>query len=187
MQIGCVLMASGFGTRFGSNKLLAQADGVPLIQRAIAALPVSLFAKAVAVSQYDEVLAPAQQAGFIPLYNSWAAQGISASIRLGLCALREMDGVLFSVCDQPWLTEESVRRLLAGFEASPDHIVALSHAGQRGNPVLFPRSLFPELLALSGDTGGGAVIQAHPDLLCTVEAADPRELDDIDRPEDLNS
>lgn len=185
MDIGCILMASGFATRFGSNKLLAQVDGVPLIQRVLSALPAALFAKAVAVSQYDEVLGPADRAGYLPLYNSWSAQGISASIRLGLCALREMDGVLCSVCDQPWLTAGSVQRLLEAFEANPTQIIALSQNGQRGNPVIFPKALFPALLALAGDTGGGAVIQAHPDLLLLVEAADPRELDDVDTPEDL--
>ena len=39
------------------------------------------------------------------------AQGQSASVRLGLGELLELDGVLFCVCDQPWLRRDSVERL----------------------------------------------------------------------------
>ena len=59
MEIGCVLLCSGYGRRFGSNKLLALLDGVPLYRRAFAALPPTLFTKAVVTSQYGEILAQA--------------------------------------------------------------------------------------------------------------------------------
>ena len=74
-----------------------------------------------------------------------------------------MDGALFSVCDQPWLTTESIIRLKNAFLESKTALCALSWRGVRGNPVIFPRDLFGELAALTGDTGGGAVIRAHPD------------------------
>lgn len=185
MRLGAVLMASGAASRFGSNKLLHPADGVPMIRRTFSAVPACLFETANVVSCYPEILALAEARGYRPIPNPQAGEGQSASIRLGLSPLRDMDGVLFAACDQPWLTRESVVRLLEAFAARPGRICALSWQGRRGNPAVFPRALFPALLSLSGEQRGGAVIRANRSMLCLVEANDPRELYDIDTPADF--
>ena len=95
-------MASGFGRRFGSNKLLAEVDGVPLYHRAMAALAPAEFDRAVVCSPYPQILAAGERFGFLPLYNGGAAEGISASIRLGLARMSDLDGVLFAVCAIQW-------------------------------------------------------------------------------------
>ena len=115
-----------------------------------------------------------------------AGEGIAASIRLGVAAMDGMDGALFAVCDQPWLTTESVRRLLDAFSDAGDAICALSWRGTRGSPVIFPACFFGELAALTGDTGGSAVLRRHPERLRLVEASSPRELMDVDTPADLS-
>lgn len=186
MKLGAVLMASGFSRRFGGNKLLWPVEGVPMIERAFAALPPSLFHRAAVVSSYPEILALARARGYQAISNPDAEQGQSASVKLGLSALGDVDGALFAVCDQPWLRRGSVERLLADFSARPDHICALGWKGRRGSPAVFPRALFPDLLALAGDRGGGAVIRANPRLLRLVEAQDGGELRDVDIPADLN-
>lgn len=183
MRVGAVLMASGFSRRFGSNKLLEPVEGVPMILRAFDALPAALFERAVVVSACPEILAMAGERGYLPIPNPGAAEGQSASIRLGLSELPDMDGILFAVCDQPWLRRKSVERLLERFSAGC--ICALSRQGKRGNPVIFPSSLFPELLALTGDQGGGRIIRANPHRLRLVEAEDVWELQDVDTPIDL--
>lgn len=184
MRLGCVLLASGYARRYGSNKLLTLRDGLPLYRRAFAALPPALFAKAVVTSQYEEILTAAGREGYLPLFNPRPWEGISAGLRLGLSALTEMDGTMFAVCDQPNLTTESIIRLIDYFLESPASICALSWAGRRGNPVIFPRTLYPELLSLSGDKGGSAVIKRHLELLRLVEASSAGELRDVDTPED---
>lgn len=185
MKIGCVLLASGSGERFGGNKLCARTEGLSLFSRALDVFPAELFAVRVVTSRYAPLLEEGRTAGWLPLYNPDAGEGISAGIRLGLQAAGEMDGVLFAVSDQPWLARESVARLTAAFAQEPSSITALSFRGKRGNPVIFPRDLFPELLKLTGDTGGSAVIRNHPGRLRLVEAADGRELRDVDTPGDL--
>ncbi len=185
MRLGAVLLASGAGRRFGGNKLLAPVEGVPLIQRALEAVPAELFCRAAVCSPYPEVLALAGERGFLPLYNHRAREGISTSICLGLSALWDMDGVLFAVCDQPYLTINSIIHMINAFRDSPASVCALAWAGKRGNPVLFPAELFPALSALTGDTGGSAVIKAHRDRLLLVEAGSPAELRDVDCPDDL--
>ena len=135
-------MASGFGRRFGSNKLLAEVDGVPLYHRAMAALAPAEFDRAVVCSPYPQILAAGERFGFLPLYNGGAAEGISASIRLGLARMSDLDGVLFAVCDQPSLTTKSIIRLKKSFLESPHAIYALSWQVRRVNPVVFPPDLF---------------------------------------------
>lgn len=185
MRIGAVLMASGSGSRFGSNKLLREIRGVPMIRRAFAAAPARLFDRAMVVSSHPEILALAEERGYDAVPNPQAAEGQSASLRLGLSRLLDMDGVLFAVCDQPWLRVESVERLVEAFRARPDRICALSWQGRRGSPVIFPSDTFPDLLALTGDRGGREVIRANPARLILVEAGGPEELRDVDTPLDL--
>ena len=185
MKIGAVLMASGAAHRFGSNKLLHEVDGVPMIQRTMQAVPARLFDRAGVASSYPEILSLAEQSGYLPIPNPSAAEGQSASIRLGLSALKDMDGVLFAVCDQPWLKQESVIRLRMDFSEHPGCICALGWQGRRGNPVIFPKAFFPDLLSLSGDQRGAALIRSHKELLRMVEVASASELRDVDAPENL--
>lgn len=185
MKVGLILMASGAGLRFGENKLLRTLDGRTLAERAMDACPAARFSPAAVVSRYPEILALAEARGYLALENPGAEEGISASIRVGMARMGDADGALFAVCDQPWLTWESVARVLSAFEVRPDSICALSWDGKKGNPCLFPRRFFPELSALTGDTGGGAVIRAHPASLHLVEALAERELRDVDTPGDL--
>ena len=107
------------------------------------------------------------------------------SHRLELSELLDMDGVLFSVCDQPWLSMKSVERLLEHFRAFPDRNCALSWQGKRGSPVIFPVYAFHDLLELTGDQGGQKIIQANSRSLHLVEAIHPKELQDVDTPFDL--
>jgi len=185
MRVGAVLMASGAAARFGANKLLHPVGGVPMIRRAFSAVPARLFETASVVSCYPEILALAAEQGYRPIRSPEAEEGQSASIRLGLAGLMDMDGVLFSVCDQPYLRRSSVVRLLEAFSECPGRICALSWQGRRGSPVVFPSALFPALLALRGEQRGGAVIQANQSLLRLVEADASQELQDVDTPMDL--
>ena len=185
VRVGCILLASGFSRRFGGDKLLSLLDGDPLYSRAFAALPARLFEKAVVTSRFPEILDSARGAGYDALENLRADEGVAAGIRLGMEHMAGMDGVLFAVCDQPWLTCGSAERLLAEFCCHPHSIAALSWEGRRGNPVIFSADLFPELCLLTGDRGGSAVIKRHPDRLRMVEAGNARELHDVDAPDDL--
>jgi len=182
LKLSAVLLAAGLSRRYGANKLLAEVDGLPLYRRAFAALPPALFSSAVVTSQYGQILVDAAREGYLPIQNCHPWEGVAAGIRLGLQAAWHSDGALFAVCDQPNLTTDSIIKLLNAFQESPDRIHALAFQGKKGNPVVFPKALYPELMALSGDTGGSAVIRAHRDLLTLTEVSDPAELVDVDTP-----
>jgi len=186
MRIGCVVMAAGMGSRFGGNKLAAELDGKPLIRRALEAVPAAQFFAVVVVSQYEDIEELAGQFGFAAIHNDRPDLGLSRTIRLGTEAMRGCDGILYMVADQPKLRQETVAQLVEVWRQHPDKIVGAGHDGRRGNPNLFPARFFPDLMALSGDHGGSAVIRAHEEDLLLVEA-DPAELFDCDTPEALDA
>lgn len=183
-QVGCVVMASGWSRRFsGENKLLLPVDGKPMIRHTLEKLAALPLERVTVVSRYEPVRAMAAEYGFQALDNPLMLQ--SDTIRLGLAEMTEMDGCMLCVADQPYCTRESMEALLRLFRENPDRICRLSFRGQPGNPAIFPRALFAEISALTGDTGAREVIRRYPDRVLMLETADAEELHDIDRPEDL--
>ena len=179
MKIGCVVMAAGNARRFGENKLAARFQGKSLIRRTLEAVPGDVFDSTVVVTQYPEIAELANEFHFAANRNEHPDFGISHTIELGLTKLRECDGVLFLVSDQPLLRRESVAELAELWKRQPDKIAALGHGGVRGNPCLFPARFFPELLELREDRGGNAVIRRHEEALVLLEV-DGAELYDVD-------
>lgn len=184
-MIGCVILAAGSAERFGSNKLLTDISGKPMIDRAFDAIPAEKLSDIIVVTQYDAIAELADQRGFRTIINHHPELGISRSVMLGTTALKDhCDGILYQVADQPWLKRESVSRMIDVFRNHPDHIVSMSSSEKRGNPCIFPKAYFNELCALSGDKGGRAVIERHEDHLILFEVS-AVELTDVDTPKDI--
>ena len=179
MKLGCVVMAAGNARRFGENKLAARFRGKSLIRRTLEAVPQNVFDAVAVVTQYPEITKLAREFSFTAIRNEHPDFGISHTIKLGLTALRDYDGVLFLVSDQPLLRQESVIELAELWKQQPDKIVALGHDGVRGNPCLFPARFFPELLELREDRGGNTVIRRHEEELILLEV-DGAELYGVD-------
>ena len=113
--------------------------------------------------------------------NTGEDLSVRRTVRLALETLdRSCAGALFCVCDQPLLSAATVARICRTFLKDPTRIVTLSWQGKRGNPVLFPRSVFPEHLSLGENEAGRAVLKRRPELVTSVEAAGEEELFDID-------
>lgn len=182
-KIGCVVMAAGNAARFGENKLAAVFDGKPLIRHALEAVPQGL--RTVVVTQYDEVESMAAEFGFASIHNAHPDFGISHTIKLGTQFLQDCDAILYMVSDQPLLQNDSVTRVVETWKTHPANIVGAAHDGKRGNPNIFPRKYFEELMQLEEDHGGNTVIRAHPDALLLVEVG-KKELTDVDTPKALH-
>lgn len=185
LKAGCVIMAAGNGKRFGSNKLAAEFQGRSLFRHALESVPAQQLESVVVVTQYPEFISTIKEFRFTYILNHSPDSGQSHTIHLGINALRNCDGILFQVADQPLLRQETVSRLIALWQQQPHRIVALSHLGQRGNPCIFPARFFPELFDLTGDQGGSAVIRKHPEALTLLEVT-KEELLDIDTVEALD-
>ena len=179
MKLGCVVMAAGNARRFGENKLAVRFRGKSLIRWTLEAVPEDIFDAVAVVTQYPEITELAREFSFIAIRNEHPDFGISHTIKLGLTALRDCDGVLFLVSDQPLLRRESVAALVKLWKQQPDKIAALSHGGVRGNPCLFPARFFQDLMELREDHGGSTVIRRHEEDLVLLEV-DGAELYDVD-------
>ena len=183
-EIGCVLMASGEGRRFGGNKLLAPFPDRPMFLRAAGATDTPLITRRVAVTRSGEIAALCRQIGVEAVLHDLPHR--SDTVRLGLEALGDgLAGCLFCPCDQPLLTKPSVEALCRRFLAEPRFIWRLAWRGEAGSPVLFPSACFPALLALPEGAGGSYVAGARPGRVRLAEASSPWELRDVDTPEDL--
>lgn len=183
MKIGCVVMAAGKGRRFGGNKLLAPLAGKPVLRHVLDALPREELARVTAVAGSPEVMELCRVSGITARRNESGL--LSESVRLGIETMEGMDGCLFVMGDQPLCTAATLLRMIAAFQGGPLCIYRLCCQGLAGSPVLFPRSLFPRLMALAGEQGGMEAVQGQNIPICLMEADGDFELWDIDTGQDL--
>lgn len=189
-RIGAVVLAAGRSSRMGSpNKLLCELEGAPLITHMIDALLATEVRPIVVVTGHEE-LAVRQALDGKPVlfvHNPDFAQGMSTSLRAGLAALgTEVDAALICLGDMPRVRPAHIESLLGAFDPDDGRaIVVPTYRGQRGNPVLWAASFFPELQRLSGDTGARALLEQHAERVCRVPMEDAGVAIDVDTPSDL--
>lgn len=190
-----VVLAAGSGSRFGGGKLLAPyADGVLLdgaLAVAFAAPARSVWvvtgADAGAVGSAARAFADrtgqADRLRFVHAADH--AEGMGASLRTAIAALPgDAAGAFVFLGDMPRVPA-AILPALAEALAAGAPVAAPTWQGRRGNPVLLGRTLFPQLLALTGDQGARAVLQSLGSRLELVQAPDDGVLFDIDEPRDL--
>ena len=183
-KIGCIIMASGLGKRFGGNKLMADFHGAPLIQRALD-ITDGLFSHRIVITRHESVAALCRDQNIDVVLHDLPHR--SDTVRLGLEALADLDACMFLPGDQPLLRRETVVMLLENWKENPDRIVRPAYEDTEGSPVLFPSWAFAELRNLPEGKGGGVVIRNHPHTVHRVSIADPFELADADTPEMLET
>ena len=181
-ETGCVIMASGLGKRFGSNKLMADFLGRPMIHRALDSTE-GLFERRVVVTRHESVAALCRERNVEVLLHDLPHR--SDTVRLGLEALGEVDCCMFLPGDQPLLGRETVAMLLERWRENPDSIIRPVYEDTEGSPVIFPGWAFEELRNLPEGKGGGVVIRNHPHAVCRVSVTNSFELADADTPETL--
>lgn len=186
-----ILLAAGSSRRFGGNKLLAPLKGKPLYAWGLSALDKVCRERGdctlTVVSCYPEIREAARALDAQAVDSPDSEKGQSYSIRSGLQALgrvEEGDFLLFLPADQPWITPNTIARLLD--EAGPDTWTVTAAFGERvGTPTLFSARLLPDLLALEGDRGGRKLMGRPGEPCLVIQAGSERELDDVDFPEQL--
>lgn len=181
-NIGCVIMASGLGKRFGANKLMADFHGSPMICRILDATE-GIFSHRVVVTRYVEIAELCKKRGIETVLHDLPYR--SDTVRLGLEAMPCVERCMFAAADQPLLRRETVESLALASKNCPDLIWRVCWEGTPGTPAVFPKWAFEELLQLPEGKGGGAVIKKYPERIRTVNARDMYELKDVDSHEDL--
>ncbi len=103
------------------------------------------------------------------IINPDFAEGQSTSLHKGIAAIGEAAaGAIVLLGDQPQVTPQIIDRLVTAFHASGSDIVQPVYSGTPGNPVIFRRTVFPELLKITGDRGARDVIQQKRDAVLRV-------------------
>lgn len=184
-RIDGILLAAGLSRRFGAeDKLLTPVGGEPLVARTLRMLAgLEELERVICVCSSDSVERLASEQGAVTVRNPSPEEGISGSIRLGI-ARSDADYYLFAVGDQPYLSPEVVKMLLAARE--PGKIVTPAYGGRTGNPVLFPRGFREELLALTGEEGGKVICRRRPERVIRVEIPQAKPLLDVDTKDDFD-
>ena len=182
MNHGCIIMASGMGTRFGGNKLMTELCGMSLIQHVLRATE-GLFARRVVVTRHSDVARLCDELGVEVVLHSKPRR--NDTVRLGMEKMTGCDTITFVQGDQPLTSANSLTALLRGAESFPECIWRASFEGTPGAPVLFPAWTFNELRSLPPGKGGGVVARAHKERVRTVEVSSKWELFDVDTPDDL--
>jgi molybdenum cofactor cytidylyltransferase len=191
-RCAAVVLAAGPSTRLGQPKQLVRIDGESLLHRtARLALEVGCSPALVVLGFEAETLRAELHGLNIDLVvnHEWH-EGMGASLRSGMEALRDSDpqphAVLILVCDQPRLTADHLRTLLARHQsARPVAITASVYARRAGVPAIFSAKLFSALLASSGDRGARDLIRAHAAEVQGIPW--PAGELDLDLPEDLTT
>jgi len=187
--IAAVILAAGESARLGRPKQLLPYRGRTLLRHVVECAAAGGCDPVLVVlgARADELLGELEGTAAHHVPNDAWRQGIGSSVRAGVAAVRrqwpDASAVLLLTCDQPRITADLVRRIGERFDRSDARIIACEYAGTVGVPALFDRSLFPELLALSGSTGAKPVLEVHANDV--VGLPWPDGAIDIDRPEDL--
>ncbi|MFN8471567.1 MAG: selenium cofactor biosynthesis protein YqeC [Anaerolineae bacterium] len=185
-RVGAVILAAGGARRYGELKQTLPWEDSTLVGRAVKAALASEASESVLVvgARADEVLAAAGDGAIRVAHNSDWEQGLSTSVRAGLLSLSpSTHAALFMLADQPKVTPSVVSALLQRYFETLAPIVVATYDGRRGNPTLFDRQLWPELMGVVGDQGGRTLIDKYRDVVQFVEVGEAAALD-IDTPDD---
>jgi molybdenum cofactor cytidylyltransferase len=182
-QVAAVILAAGGSQRMGRPKQLLPVGGMPMIRRVAEAVCAAVLAQVVVVvgAAADQVRPAIEDLPISVVHNPHWADGMSTSLQAGIAALRsDIQAAVVVLADQPRLTPGLVRQLVDCYLSSSASIVVPVFHGQRGNPVLFDRRLFPDLLRLEGDSGGRALFPRYERDLHYLDVEDKAVLLDID-------
>jgi molybdenum cofactor cytidylyltransferase len=189
-HVAAIVLAAGRSSRMrGSNKLLEDFGGKPLVRRAVESALASRATPVVVVTGNDEAAVRKSLAGLDVrfVHNADYAQGLSTSLKAGIRALPDdVAAAVICLADMPGVSPSLIDRLIGAFEPERGAlIVAPVHEGRRGNPILWARRFFPELLKLEGDVGARNLAANYSEGVAEIEVTDDGAFFDIDTPEAL--
>jgi molybdenum cofactor cytidylyltransferase len=186
-NVAAVILAAGRSSRMGRNKLLLDLAGKPILCHAVDQALAAGLGEIVVVSGH-QASKVREALGDRPVRIVEAREhklGMSASLKAGIRALNpKAEAALVMLGDMPEVSAPLLRSLVAAYNPLEGRsIVVPTVAGKRGNPVLFDRRYFEEMLALEGDVGARHLIGAHDDQVAELAIDDAAVFTDVDTPE----
>ena len=182
-MVAAVVLAAGASTRMGSAKLLLPLGGEPLVRRAVRQVLGAGFDEVLVVLgyQFQQIMAALAGLPCRPVVNHEYPTGMGSSFRVAIAALGETEAAMFTLADQPFLTEHEYQALLETYHRSPGGIVVAQYGEVVAPPHVFAREFYAELSQL--ERGARPVLHRHADRM-TMLRVPPDLLLDVDTPED---
>ena len=189
-RIAGLVLAAGRSTRMGGpNKLLEEINGKPLVRIVAEQALASRASPVIVVTGHQRERVERALAGLpvTVVHNPDFADGLSTSLKAGIKAVPpDADGAIVTLGDMPQVSAKLIDRLIAAFDPERGALVVIPTIdGKRGNPVLWARRFFPDLLAVEGDIGARHLIAGYAEAVAEVAIEDAAALTDIDTPEAL--
>jgi len=179
-----VLLAAGFSSRFGANKLLVEIDGQALVARSATAL--SPCDRVIAVVRADDELLQSElhTLGVDCVLNPEPGRGMGFSIACGVNAAAQSQGWCLLPADMPDVMAATTALLVDALHAGAA-MAAPFYQGRRGHPVAFSHSFVDALCALDGDSGARSILEQNAAQLTSITTDDAGVLIDVDTAMDL--
>ncbi len=191
-RIAAIVLAAGRSTRMGPlNKMLAEIGGKPLVRIAAEQALASRAKPVIVVTGHQHEQVEAALAG-LPVrfvHNPDYAEGLGTSLRTGIAAVpAEAGGAIVCLGDMPQVDSGLIDKLLAAFDPEKGALIVVpSIDGKRGNPVVWSRRFFNELMSISGDVGARHLIGQYAEVMTEVQLSGEAALTDVDTPESLKA
>jgi molybdenum cofactor cytidylyltransferase len=185
-----IILAAGASNRLGQPKQNLLFENKTLLQRAIDTGLASNCKPVIVVLGANAGLVhlPAHHENLKIMINPNWGEGMASSIRVGLSHIEEnstVSSVIIMLCDQPFVSPELIESLQQRRIESGKPLVACFYQDTAGVPALFDRSLFGDLLSLSGSEGAKKIIKNYADNLSVIPfekgEKDIDTLDDYER------
>jgi len=187
--IAAVVLAAGASSRMGKPKLTLPVSGEPMLGKTLDIYRRALVDRVVVVlganaaKLREEVKFEKETVILNPLFRN----GMSGSLKLGLKAVeKEADAMIVALGDQPYVSPDTINTMIEVYSRTNASVVIPTYRGIRGNPVLFDKSVFPEIKRIKGDKGAKSVVERHSESLREVAVEDSGVLFDIDTPSDYS-
>lgn len=191
-NVAALVLAAGRSSRMGgANKLLETIAGRPLVRGVVEAALASRAHPVIVVTghQGDRVKTVLAGLPVTFVHNPSFADGLGTSLKAGVAALpAEADGVIVCLGDMPQVDAALIDRLVGVFDPNKGVLVVVPTIdGQRGNPVVWARRFFGDLMAVEGDVGARHLIARYAEAVTEVALSGKAPLTDIDTPEALEA
>jgi molybdenum cofactor cytidylyltransferase len=189
-NIAGVILAAGRSTRMGGpNKLLAELGGKPLVRIVTEQVLASKVSEAIVVTGHQAAQVEKALAGLKVKFvrNPDFATGLASSVKTGIAAVSATaDAAVVCLGDMPLIDARLIDRLIGAFAPDRGNLIAVPVSdNRRGNPVLWSRRFFDELMTLDGDVGARHLIARHNEAVAEVPVEGRGAFLDIDTPEAL--
>jgi molybdenum cofactor cytidylyltransferase len=163
-MLAAVILSGGASSRMGSPKALLAYQGRPFLEHLLdVTVHPKIGVRRVVLGAHAEPIAKsiALAGDEIVINDDWESGQLS-SIQAAIRSLPDgTDGLLLCLIDHPLISKTLVNELIEQYYTTPAKIVLPIYEGRRGHPVIFPATLYEELLQAPADKGARAVVWAH--------------------------